>query len=260
MIDLSKLIYLLPSFFKEKDTYKDNEGRGILERFLEVCGDYFKNDITPDIDNILDIISLEKKEHLTSRDYVFINHIWEFLGSIPYGYAALYNDNDLNNPWKENLEYVPRAKYWDIIKYSISLYKIRGTALFYKVLMRFYGIDCKVLDPSGTEDAPNGYSGRYLNDKVDTKVFGTDNKRIKEVGQEEEYIISHYDSESIYDADTYYDLNSNCLNCTKVYITLTHESLGDPLVRNRILVLLNRFRPVNVYPFDITTVNFVIPK
>lgn len=261
MIDLSKLINLLPSFFKEKDTYKDENGKGILERFLEVCGNYFKYDITPDIDNILDIISLEKKDNLTSSEYSYINHIWEFLGSIPYGYAALYNSNDSNNPWKENSDLIPRAKYWDILKYAISLYKIRGTVPFYTILMRFYGIGCKVLDPSGTPEAPNGYSGRYFNAN-DGIYRGEEGDRIKEIGSEDDYTSTLYDSEAVYDSEFTYDSVINCLSCTKVIITLTFPKgtvLNDQ-AKERILLLLNRFRPVNVYPFDTTTVNFLILK
>ena len=47
------------SRFKEQDTYKV-DGKGILERFLEICGNYFQEDITKDIDNILDIIDIDK--------------------------------------------------------------------------------------------------------------------------------------------------------------------------------------------------------
>lgn len=59
MINLKNLIDFLPFEFKEQDTYKV-DGKGILERFLEICGNYFQEDITKDIDNILDIIDIDK--------------------------------------------------------------------------------------------------------------------------------------------------------------------------------------------------------
>lgn len=235
MIDLGKLINLLPNYFKEKDTYKDSKGEGILERFLNVCGSYFKEEIVPDIDNILDIISLEKRDTLSSRDYVFLSYLWEFLGSIPYGYAALYDGNDINNPWKENMNMVPRAKYYDILKYSISLYKIRGTLDFYTILMRFYDIGCTVEDPTNGE----GY-------------------------RDDDYVNTHYDSEAKYDEGPTYDYYLDCLSCTKVKITLDMKNIPKDqitdIVKERILILLNRFRPVNVYEFDLTNVNFINDK
>ena len=53
MINLKNLIDFLPFEFKEQDTYKV-DGKGILERFLEICGNYFQEDITKDIDMFLD--------------------------------------------------------------------------------------------------------------------------------------------------------------------------------------------------------------
>ena len=61
MINLKNLIDFLPFEFKEQDTYKV-DGKGILERFLEICGNYFQEDITKDIDNILDIIDIDKTQ------------------------------------------------------------------------------------------------------------------------------------------------------------------------------------------------------
>ena len=45
MTNLKNLIDFLPFEFKEQDTYKV-DGKGILERFLEICGNYFQEDIT----------------------------------------------------------------------------------------------------------------------------------------------------------------------------------------------------------------------
>lgn len=45
MIDLKKLIDFLPFEYKDQDTYKV-DGKGILERFLEICGSYFQDNIS----------------------------------------------------------------------------------------------------------------------------------------------------------------------------------------------------------------------
>ena len=67
MINLKNLIDFLPFEFKEQDTYKV-DGKGILERFLEICGNYFQEDITKDIDNILDKIG-----RASCRERVFVH-------------------------------------------------------------------------------------------------------------------------------------------------------------------------------------------
>ena len=61
MTNLKNLIDFLPFEFREQDAYKV-DGKGILERFLEICGNYFQEDITKDIDNILDIIDIDKTQ------------------------------------------------------------------------------------------------------------------------------------------------------------------------------------------------------
>lgn len=50
---------LFPAYYKDYDTYKDKNGKGILERFIEVCSNYLDTDIIPDIDNFMDILDVD---------------------------------------------------------------------------------------------------------------------------------------------------------------------------------------------------------
>lgn len=65
MINFHALMDLLPSYFKALDTYKDQNDKGVLERFLELIGESVVDDtdrnssMLPNIDNILDIIDVE---------------------------------------------------------------------------------------------------------------------------------------------------------------------------------------------------------
>ena len=56
----------MPFEYKAQDTYKVN-GKGILERFLEICGEHFEDYITKDIENILDIIDIDKTPDMLSQ-------------------------------------------------------------------------------------------------------------------------------------------------------------------------------------------------
>lgn len=265
MIDLKNLISLLPDYFKKKDTYKDKEGRGILERFLSICGDYFGNNISPQIDNILDILDLDfnpsdlpdgdvRKEY----EHIFLNNLWEFLGEIPYGYSALYNNINTGNPWITNASMVPRADCRRLLKYTLSLYKIRGTIDFYNILLRFYGLSCKVLDPSGTEASPQGFSNRIYADNQNVPYRDIDGTYLKELGSTLDDNLLRYDTNASYDISDYtYDSSVDCLGCTQVYITVGtgNKTLND-IEKEAILLLLNRFRPVNVIPFDLNNTFF----
>lgn len=52
MIDIKHLIDYLPFYYKSKDTYKDDNGQGILEKLLEICGTYFQDNIKAEIDSL----------------------------------------------------------------------------------------------------------------------------------------------------------------------------------------------------------------
>lgn len=129
---------LFPRYYKDYDTYKDEKGRGILERFIEVLSEYLDVSITPEIDNAIDLIDLEKAQA------IYLNYLWEFFGEIPYAYGVVVGEEEFSEKnlqrWLEaNSGTFPRANPREVIGYAISLYKIRGTRLFYEVLARFYG-------------------------------------------------------------------------------------------------------------------------
>ena len=149
-MDIKNLIEFLPPIFKSNDTYKVN-GKGFLERFLEICGEYFSDTITPDIDNILDIIQIDT----TPKEY--LNYLWEFLGEMPF--ANIYNVDV--NKWEmyydgtrehEGKWLLPNSglisltehNARDLIRYSLSLLKIRGTHKFFTIISRLYGLEIKL--------------------------------------------------------------------------------------------------------------------
>lgn len=160
MINLKNLIDFLPFEYKAQDTYKVN-GKGILERFLEICGEHFEDYITKDIENILDIIDIDKAPDM------YLNFLWQFLGEMPFAYGntidaqkwaeyfnGFYSDaklQELSKLWiipKEGPFTLTSTQVRNILKYSISLFKIRGTSEFFEIIMRLYGLTCVVTDPA----------------------------------------------------------------------------------------------------------------
>ena len=162
-MDIRHLIDLLPPIFKAQDTYRVN-GKGFLERYLEICGNYLTDIITPDIDNILDIIQIDT----TPKEY--LNYLWEFLGEMPF--ANIYNVDkdkwDLNydgTNMNEDIWLIDNNKpialndqtARDLIKYSLSLYKIRGTKKFFDTILRLYGMECIITHEDPDYDVVTPY-------------------------------------------------------------------------------------------------------
>lgn len=191
-MNLRKLIDFFPYTYKERDTYKVN-GQGILERFLEICGTYLEEYITPDIENELELIDLDKVPPM------YLNYLWEYLGSIPFAYGVSIDKEKFDRYYnglqsKEELEALSKVwtiqkkgpvvlnetKVRNILKYAITLTKIRGTKRFFETIFKLYGFECVVVDPvygatstfnSWLDDLPTFDSEYY---KYDTAKFDED--------------------------------------------------------------------------------------
>lgn len=51
---------LFDHYYKSNDTYQDSEGKGIFERFIDVCSGYFDTEVMPDIDNFMECLDVDK--------------------------------------------------------------------------------------------------------------------------------------------------------------------------------------------------------
>ena len=229
MIDIGKPIKLLPRYYKDNDTYKNAQEKGILERFLEVIGNYFQENIKQDIGELLD-----KTIDIDTLDPQLINLIWEYLGSVPHGHGPIIEQGLSGNTLIEPHER-PYAKYRDLLKYIISLYKIRGTLDFYPALLRLYNLDAIVRDPTGDYVQPNSQiaNGRF---------------------------IPQYDTPVESDSSLRYDLSDVGLACIVIRVTVIVPSgeglLTNNLFKMRVHQILNRFRPVHVVLFNSDNVTF----
>ena len=122
MINLKHLIDYLPPFFRDKDTSKYSNGKGILEKFLEICGTYFQDNIKAETDRSLEILDISN----TSKYY--FNLLWEMLGQMPFARIS------------KNVELLSLSikQQRDIIKYANTLLKIRGTEKFFKIIFEIF--------------------------------------------------------------------------------------------------------------------------
>lgn len=112
----------LPLYFLQNDTYKDQNGRGLLERYLEIFGLELENKIKPLADDYLDIIdpSTVTAKHLS--------HLAYSLGNPP--------DMFQNNP----------TQYAKLLQHVVSIYKIKGTAQSYKLFFSLMGFNVSIIE------------------------------------------------------------------------------------------------------------------
>lgn len=232
MIDLKKLIDFLPFEYKDQDTYKV-DGKGILERFLEICGSYFNDKVSADTENILDIIDYEKCPE------IYLNYLWETFGQLPFArwnnineeafrtyYNGLLNKDEidkLKSKWvlpKSGPFTLTTTQIRNLLKYSISLIKIRGTSQFFEILFRMYGLTCTINDP-----AKSGYDG---------------------------WLRTH----PYFDQDQYYDKSNfdniyGCNQCIQVTFNITGHGYSSNTpqfteFRKAVENIIDRFKPYHV--------------
>lgn len=241
---------LFPAYYKDYDTYKDKNGKGILERFIEVCSNYLDTDIIPDIDNFMDILDVD-----VTPD-IFLNYFWEYFDYIPYAYGVLVKGVPFTKEnvasWLNTPDGFPKADTRSILKYAVSLYKIRCTQDFYTILGRFYGVRFE-LEEILFED---GYSNKSSNNP------GINYRLIGAVFED---VISTYSGENEYYGDwkglyPYGD----CTSCTTIKANIyipkgMYDAIQDNIdnVKNAFVNLLNKYIPVNVKPFTKDTIELI---
>lgn len=102
----------LPAYFKKEDTYVDNAGEGLLERYLRNFGLELDDEVIPPLENYIDEVS-----PLLANDQ-FLPHIAYSLGRPP----DFFNDITL---------------YRKILHFIIRIYEIKGTE---RALQAMFGI------------------------------------------------------------------------------------------------------------------------
>lgn len=208
------------NYHKEHDSYKDINNKGLLERFIEVCGEYLDDEIVPLIDNHLDILDFDKCPE------EFLVYWWEYFGSIPYAYQVLNQSTEVIAPY-------PSANTRDVLKYALSLYKIRCTHKFYEVLGKFYNVRFELIPQNFTQLADP--FPKYDRSKV------------------------KYDSEYQFD-------KNNCLEClkfkVKIHIPLSvYEHFEDAnewlKLKKAFLLILNKYLPPHVQLIEEDDITFI---
>lgn len=172
---------IFPVYFKRYDSYKDGFDRGFLERYMIAYGWEIDENIIPYIDCFLKIIDAKETPN------IYLNHLSDILGSPP----DIYQDDSYRN----------------ILRYIVSIYKIKGTKKSYELFFSFLGFQVEI-----EEIEPNYYNDRYDTNEV------YDSGRIEQVYDNDpcnvcvEYNITFY-------REGYTNLSQNLIEKIKKVIT-----------------------------------------
>lgn len=117
----------LPHYFKENDSYKDGNGEGLLERYLEIFCTEIDNKVSPYIDELLDITDAEALSGLTRENPTeLLTHISELFGNPPdIGIGTAYSGGE--------------SEYIVLIRHIIHILQTKGTKKSIDYYLAIYG-------------------------------------------------------------------------------------------------------------------------
>lgn len=133
---------LLPTYFKLKDSYKNNQGKGLLERYLEIYEDEIDEEILPLIHNYLNQVDISRASNQ------FLTELAYSLGTPP----DIFGGTD---------------EYRKMLLFAIRIYKIKGTAKAFELLFGLLDINVVVEeDPVGARR----YDEQWRYDQTDVEM------------------------------------------------------------------------------------------
>lgn len=115
------LFQQLPEYFVVNDSYKNAQGKGLLERYLEAFAIELDDEIVKYIHDFPDVTNIDLS------DVKFLPHFGYQLGSPP------------------NITFNP-TDYRKFIKHVVSIYKIKGTVCSYQLLFNLLGLNVSVVE------------------------------------------------------------------------------------------------------------------
>lgn len=110
----------LPSYFKENDTYKDGNDEGLLERYLEIFCLEIDNEVSPYIDELLDITDAEALSGLTRSN--------------PMDFLNILSDIFKNPP-----DIGTEDQYIKLIRHIVWILKTKGTIRSLELFLAIFG-------------------------------------------------------------------------------------------------------------------------
>jgi phage tail-like protein len=122
MINLDNFLWhTMPDDLIDADTYKDSEGKGLLERFISIFDKELQEELVIKLENFANELNP------TSAADQFLTLIAYSVGSPPDVMGGI-------------------DKYRQVLTSIISIYQIKGTVKSYKAFFNLFGLDCDIIE------------------------------------------------------------------------------------------------------------------
>lgn len=121
---------LFPYFYYKYDTYKDVDGKGLLQRLVETLGTGVDEEVMVYLDENSNKYYLNNLD-ASKVDIKLIDHLSETLGTPP----SIFDDSE----------------YRKLLQYIVPIYKIKGTLLSYKLFLNLLGFDVQLVEHAPEE-------------------------------------------------------------------------------------------------------------
>ncbi len=115
---------LFPAFYKQFDSYKDQDGEGFLERFVKIFGEEVDEEVMKHLDEESDDYYHKNLDPQFTNADKLLHVIAELLGAPP----NLLSD----------------VEYRLLLKYIVKIYKFKGTFEAYKMFFNLWGFDVEL--------------------------------------------------------------------------------------------------------------------
>ena len=127
----------LPLYFKTEDSYKDVNNEGLLERYLEIFCAEIDDEVSPYLDEVLNITDAEALSGLTRDNPTeLLTHLSELFGNPPdVGIGEAYSGDEDN--------------YIVLIRYIRHILQHKGTELGLEYFLNVYRYTMDVVTESG---------------------------------------------------------------------------------------------------------------
>lgn len=134
----------LPLYFKTDDSYKDGNDEGLLERYLEIFCAEIDNEVSPYVDELLDITDAEALPNLTRDNPTeLLTHLSELFGNPP--------DVGTTDNWAGGPD--PEPEYITLIRYIRHILQTKGTVKALEYYLAIYGYEIDTLTESSSTGA-----------------------------------------------------------------------------------------------------------
>lgn len=212
----------LPAYYKINDTYKDGEGRGLLQRYLSAFDPVVLDVVFPNIENYLDITDAQ------TCNPKYLVHIADALGNPP----DVFGDDN---------------KYRNLLSYIVTVYKIKGSIASYKLFFDILGFyseidEIPLLNKTSLYDNGGEYDSDEFLSEYDRNLCQT---------------CSYYDITLYYKDIDNYNIDQTIINNIREAIKF-NEPINARLRNLTIGIRLRDSMDIEILDNDITT-EYIIP-